>query len=99
DRFDVAGVAPGFAAEQVIAPLGRRRIEAAGGRLRRRNRELIELEVRQLRRDLIVVRTDVRQIAESMRCRNWKLRGIVETGIEESSDAMHFEIRHERVPV
>jgi len=49
DWFDMTVVAAGFAAEQLIAPLGRCRIEAAGARLRRRNRELIELQIRKLR--------------------------------------------------
>src|SRR5438067_330722 len=97
DRFNVAVVAPGFAAEQIIAALRRRRIEAASGRLRGRNRQLIELEVRQLRRDLVVVRADVRQVAEAVRRSYWKLRRVVEPRIEESSDAMHLQVGDERV--
>ena len=65
-RLDMAAVAVGFAAEQLVAARGRRRIEAARRRWRRRDRDLIELERRKLRGDLVIVRRDVRQIAEAV---------------------------------
>ena len=41
----------------------------------------------------------MRQIGETVRGGDWKLRGVVESWIEEPALAVHFEIGHERVPM
>src|SRR5579884_2168245 len=67
--------------------------------LRRRKGELIELERLQLRRNQVIIRTDMRQVAESVRRRDRKLSGVVQPMIPKSSLAVHLQSGHERVPV
>src|SRR5579884_3143595 len=95
ERLHVAVVALGFAAKQLVATGGSGRIETAGGRIRRRKGELIELESLKLRGDQVVVRVDVLpvrkpQISEAIRCRNWKLPGVIQPRIPESALSMHL---------
>src|SRR5579864_588860 len=82
EGFDVTVVALGLAAEQRVPAIGCRWIEAAGGRLRRRDSQLIELESLKLGRNLIVIGADVLssgkpEISETVNGRDRKLRSVV----------------------
>src|SRR5437660_11779184 len=88
------------AAEELVATLGCRLIEVHPGSWRwRRQGQLIEMQRRELRRDPVVIRVDVRQVAESIGGRDRKLRRVVETRVEETAFTMHFQVRDECVPV
>ena len=60
ERFDVTAVAFRFAAKQSIAALRGPRVKTAGGRLRRRNGQLINLKRGKLGGNAIVVRINMR---------------------------------------
>ena len=73
----MAVVTLGLTAEQRIAAVGCRRIEASCGGLWRSDRKLIELKGLKLRRDQIVIGTDMRQIAKAVGCCNRELCGAI----------------------
>src|SRR5438270_3442145 len=100
----MAVVTFGLAAEQLVAACRCGGIETAGGRLWRRDSQLIELKSLELGRYQIIIRADVLpvrkpQIAETICCRDRKLPSVVQTGIPKSSLPIHFQIRHEGIPV
>src|SRR4051812_33302791 len=75
--FDVAVVALGGAAEKLVAPIGRRLVEAARWWLRRSDGELIELKRRELLGDPVAIRVEVRvQIPETETGGNRELDGV-----------------------
>src|SRR5262249_16767174 len=92
----VAARALRLAGEQRAAALGGVLVEAARGRSRRRERELVEVECRKLRGDAVVL---ARHVAEMVLGRDRELRGVVETRIEERAVAVHLEVGDEPVPV
>ena len=98
ERLDVTVVTSRFAAEELVSPSRRRLVEVHRG-IGRGQRELIELQRRELWSDLIVIRIDVRQIGKPICGSNRELRSIVEPGIEESPFAVHLKIRYKSVPV
>src|SRR5690242_6150665 len=96
----MAVVALGLSAEKLIPPFGRLRIEISSRlRLRRRDRELIEMQCRKLFRDQVVVRIDVRQICESVCSGDRKLIGIIQAWIKKPSFTVHLQVCDERVPM
>src|SRR4051812_49947083 len=94
----MALVALRFAAEQMVAASGGGGGECTGGWLRCVDRQLIEVQRRQLGCDLILVRVDT-DMAEAVRGRDRKLIGVVEPRVEERAFAVHLQVRDERVPV
>src|SRR5215472_6902852 len=68
--LDMAVVALRLPTEQLVSARGRGWIEASCGRLRRRNRELVELKCLELRRNLVSIRRDMWQIAKAKVCGN-----------------------------
>src|SRR5262249_2412585 len=96
---DVAVVALGLAREERVSSCRGLRVEAAFRGRRRRNGELVELERRQLTRNLIVIRTDVRQVAETEMCGDRKLSRVVQARIPDPPLSMHIEVRHKSIPV
>src|SRR5262245_23689973 len=82
--------------EQRLAALGRMGVEAAARWSRRGNRELIEVQCGELRRHEIRLAAHV---AETVRGRDRKLAGIVETRIVERAFALHLEHGDERIPM
>src|SRR5262249_21323169 len=99
ERLVMAAIAIGLAAEEPGARLGRLGVEVdAGPRLQRRQRELIELERRQLGGHLIAVGVDG-DVTEPGGSRDRELLGVVEARIEEGPDSMHFNDRDKRIPV
>src|SRR5262252_9489959 len=98
ERFNVAVVTSGLAAEQFVSTRRGGVVERNRG-LRCRNRELIELQCSKFGSDEVIVGADVRQIAKSVCGRDGELGSVVESRIEESSLSVHLKICHERVPV
>src|SRR5205823_9276915 len=100
----VTVIAFGFAAEELITASCCGWIEAPGGRWWRRYCELIELKSLELGRNQVVIGADMfsvgkPQVSEAVSCGNRKLSAVVQPGIPESTDSMHFQVGHERVPV
>src|SRR6185369_3903400 len=93
-------VAPCLTAKQFIAPCSRRDVKVNAGFGRRsRNRELIEMQRRQLLCYAIVIRRNVRQIGKTIRGSDRKLRGIVQARIKEPTDTAHLQRCDKRIPV
>src|SRR6185437_5420142 len=97
--FAMTTVAVRFATEQLVAALGRLCIEIyPRTRFYRRQSKLIELQRRQLARDLIMVRIDG-YMSKLRARRNWELSCVIETFVKERAHAVHFVDRDEGVPV
>src|SRR5262249_51350485 len=63
-------------------------------------RELIEVQRRELARDLVIIGREVLvEVVEAVRGGDREPARILQTGIEEPTLAMHFQCRDERVPV
>src|SRR5688500_1378345 len=82
--------------EHLLAALRCIPIEAAFGWLRRRNRELVEMQRGQLPADQIGV---VSNIPKSGTGRDRELQGIVQAWIEKRPSAMHCQIGDQGIPV
>src|SRR5689334_8558042 len=89
ERLDVTVIASGFTAEEFIATSRRLFIEMHCG-IRRRQRELIQLQSSKFWRDLIIIWIDMRQICEPVCRSNGELRGIVQPWIEEPPFPVHL---------
>jgi hypothetical protein len=98
--LDVAVVALRFTAKQSIAALCGLGVKIfARLWLRRRQRELIEVQGGKLLRNAILVGIDVGKVRKPVRGRNGKLLPIIQARIEEAAFAMHLQVGYECVPV
>jgi len=99
ERFAVTTVAVRLAAEQFVSAFRGFLIEIdARTWFYRRQRQLVELQCRQLAGDLIAIGLG-RDVAEPGPCGDGKLLAVVEPLIKERAVPVQLVDRHERVPV
>src|SRR5215469_18640745 len=94
-------VALSFAAEEIVAAMRGGRVEVdAGYRLQSWECELVELQIRKLARNLIIVRREVLvEIRKTVRSGYREPGRVIQAGVVESSLAMHFQYGYEGVPI
>src|SRR6185369_1503957 len=96
----MAIVTPGFPAKQLITACRSCSVEVnARFGLRRRNRKLIEMKLRQFLRYSILVGIDVWQVGKPIRRSDRELGGIVQSRIEEPAYTSHLERSDKGVPI
>src|SRR5437764_9131420 len=90
ERFDMACVTACLTAEELVTPPGRSGIKVFPGlRLRSRQRELIKVQSRELLRNQMLVRVDMREVTESV-CRSYReLHRIIQPRIEKAAFPVH----------
>src|SRR5262249_17316651 len=98
-RPNVTAVAPRLAVEQLFASVSGRGMEGVGGRFRRRDRQLVKLQVRELRGDAVIAWADMREVANAAPDGHRELHRVVQSSVEESSNATHVKVRDKGIPV